>query len=198
MLVAQLCPTLCSPMDCSLPASSTGFSRQEYWSGLPFPSAGVLPYPGVKPISPVLEGGFFTTVLPGKPQDKFYLFHTSMWLSDYGQYLSLSEFFLCLQIGKKRGMVKAWEAGRCRQLLPRWHIRELSITKGHWGLEARNCGCKVYTPALLISFPSSPRQKALRIRGARRPNPRFSLKCNTTYSNSIGHLSQRKAQCSGV
>ena len=37
--VAQLCPTLSDPMDCSLPGSpSMGFSRQEYWSGLPLPS----------------------------------------------------------------------------------------------------------------------------------------------------------------
>ena len=43
---------------------SMGFSRQDYWSGLPFPSPGDLPSPGVKPISlvsPALEGGFFTT-----------------------------------------------------------------------------------------------------------------------------------------
>ena len=33
----QSCPTLCDPVDCSLPGSSVGFSRQEYWSGLPFP-----------------------------------------------------------------------------------------------------------------------------------------------------------------
>ena len=37
--VAQSCPTLSDPMDCSLPGSpTTGFSRQEYWSGLPLPS----------------------------------------------------------------------------------------------------------------------------------------------------------------
>ena len=37
--VAQLCSTLSDPMDCSLPGSSVlGFSRQEYWSGVPFPS----------------------------------------------------------------------------------------------------------------------------------------------------------------
>ena len=41
--VAQLCPTLSDPMDRSLPGSSTmGFSRQEYWSGVPSPSLGVL------------------------------------------------------------------------------------------------------------------------------------------------------------
>ena len=41
-----------------------GFSRQEYWSGLPFPSPGDLPDPGIKPESlrsPALTGGFFTT-----------------------------------------------------------------------------------------------------------------------------------------
>ena len=36
--VAQLCLTLHDPMDCSLPGSSMGFSRQEYWSGVPLPS----------------------------------------------------------------------------------------------------------------------------------------------------------------
>ena len=46
---------------------SMGFSRQEYWSELPFPSAGDLPDSGVKPRSPLLTGRFFTTVSPGKP-----------------------------------------------------------------------------------------------------------------------------------
>ena len=46
--VAQSCPTLCHPMDSSPPGSSVmGFSRQEYWSGLPFPSPGDLPEPGI-------------------------------------------------------------------------------------------------------------------------------------------------------
>ena len=45
-------------------------SRQEYWSGLPRPSPGDLPNPGIKPVSlssPALAGRFFTTVPPGKP-----------------------------------------------------------------------------------------------------------------------------------
>ena len=59
-LVAKLYLTLCDPMDCSLPALlSVGFPRQEYWSGLPFPSPGDLPDPGIKPVSPALAGGFF-------------------------------------------------------------------------------------------------------------------------------------------
>ena len=47
-----------------------GFPKQEYWSGLPFPSPGDLPDPGIKPESPAssaLMGRFFTTEPPGKP-----------------------------------------------------------------------------------------------------------------------------------
>ena len=51
---------------------STGFSRQEHWSGLSSPSPGDLPDPGTKPtslaslVSSALAGGFFITVQPGK------------------------------------------------------------------------------------------------------------------------------------
>ena len=51
---AQSCPTLCDPRDCSRQAPlSLGFSRQEYWSGLPFPFQGYLLNPGIEPKSPV-------------------------------------------------------------------------------------------------------------------------------------------------
>ena len=40
---------------------SIGFPRQEYWSGLPFPSPGNLPNPGIKPVSPALAGIFPVT-----------------------------------------------------------------------------------------------------------------------------------------
>ena len=50
-------------------ALSMEFSRQEYWSGLPFPSPGNLPDPGIELVSPALAGGFFTTEPPGKPQE---------------------------------------------------------------------------------------------------------------------------------
>ena len=43
-----------------------GFPRQEYWSGLPFPSPGNVPDPGTKYPSPALAGGFFTTEPSGK------------------------------------------------------------------------------------------------------------------------------------
>ena len=44
-----------------------GFYRQEYWSGLPFPSPGNLPNLGMEPMSPELVDRFFTTEPPGKP-----------------------------------------------------------------------------------------------------------------------------------
>ena len=46
---------------------SMGFSRQEYWSGLPFPSPGDLPDPGIKPRSPVLQADALLSEPPGKP-----------------------------------------------------------------------------------------------------------------------------------
>ena len=49
---------------------SMGFSRQEYWSGLPFPSPGDLPDPGIEPKSPALQVEFFTTEPPGKVKVK--------------------------------------------------------------------------------------------------------------------------------
>ena len=53
-LVTQSCPTLCLPLDCSPSGSSVhGFSRQEYWSGLPLPPPGDLSNPGIEPKSPV-------------------------------------------------------------------------------------------------------------------------------------------------
>ena len=48
---------------------SMGFSRQEYWSGLPFPSPADLPDPGIEPRSPELQADALTSEPPGKPQN---------------------------------------------------------------------------------------------------------------------------------
>ena len=45
-----------------------GFSRQEYWSGLPFPPPGDLPNPGIKPESPALQADSLPTELQGNPK----------------------------------------------------------------------------------------------------------------------------------
>ena len=67
-LAAKSCPTLGTPwtVACQDPLSM-GFSRQEYWSGLPFPSPGVLPDPGIEPSSPTLQADSLLTELWGKP-----------------------------------------------------------------------------------------------------------------------------------
>ena len=49
---------------------SMGFSRQEYWSGLPFPSPGDLPNPGTEPRSPALEADALISEPPGKHPPK--------------------------------------------------------------------------------------------------------------------------------
>ena len=60
-LVAQLCPTLCNPMDCSPPGSSFhGILQARIWSGLPFPSPGDLHNPGIEPKVSYIAGRFFT------------------------------------------------------------------------------------------------------------------------------------------
>ena len=61
---------------CQAPLSME-FSRQEYWSGLPFPSPGHLPNPGIKPVSlmsPALAGGFFTTSATWEAPELFIVF----------------------------------------------------------------------------------------------------------------------------
>ena len=53
---------------------SMGFSRQEYWSGLPCPPPGDLPSPGIKsesPAAPAFAGRFFTTERQGSPHDSY-------------------------------------------------------------------------------------------------------------------------------
>ena len=69
-MYAQLCPTFCDPwiVICQAPLS-TGFPRQEYWSGLPFPSWGDCLDAGIEPTSPAspaLAGRFFIAEPPGK------------------------------------------------------------------------------------------------------------------------------------
>ena len=66
-LFTKLCPTLVTPWTIAHQASrSMGFSKQEYWSGLPFPSPGDLPNPGIEPGSPASQSDSLPTEPPGK------------------------------------------------------------------------------------------------------------------------------------
>ena len=63
-LVTKLCPTLATKWTIArMPPLSMEFSRQEYWSGLPFPSPGYLPDPGSEPGSPALQADPLLTEL---------------------------------------------------------------------------------------------------------------------------------------
>ena len=63
-LVTKSCPTIATPWTVAHQAPlSIGFSRQEYWSGLPFLSPGNLPDPGIEPASPALQAGSLPTEL---------------------------------------------------------------------------------------------------------------------------------------
>ena len=65
VLVTQLRPNFCDPRDCSPPGSSIhGILQQEYWSGLPFPSPGKLPDPGIKPGPPAPQADAFISKPP--------------------------------------------------------------------------------------------------------------------------------------
>ena len=67
-LVFKYCPTVATPWTVACqPPLAIGFSRQEYWCGLPFPSPGDRPNPGIEPGSPALQVDSFLTELQGKP-----------------------------------------------------------------------------------------------------------------------------------
>ena len=80
-----------------------GFSRQEYWSELPFPSPGDLPNPEIEPTSPTQVSRFFTTESPGKPQQAKQLNSNQMCHSTK-KYKKTFSFFSnsILPVGKQR------------------------------------------------------------------------------------------------
>ena len=75
MKSAQLCPTLCDPMDCSLPDSVHGTfqARILEWVAFSRGSPGDLPDPGMKPRSPALQADSLLSEPPGKPPVKPYI-----------------------------------------------------------------------------------------------------------------------------
>ena len=105
---------------------SRGFSRQEYWSGLPFPSPGDLPNPGIEPVSPALAGRFFTPALSGKPQRRHKMCNS--------RYRNVT-----LKMGRRR---EEWtEKG---------HI-DLSKINFYWSTVALQCWAGFYCTAKWIS-----------------------------------------------
>ena len=67
------------------------FPRQDYLRGLPFPSPGDLPNPGIKLASPALAGRFFTIEPSGKPMTNTLLYKTEIRLMDIGNKLMVTK-----------------------------------------------------------------------------------------------------------
>ena len=87
VLVTQSCLTLCDPTDGPHQAPlSTEFSRQGYWSGLPFPSPGDLPDPGIEPGSPALQADSLPSEPLGKPKIALAL----VWTAVFHMFLSFN------------------------------------------------------------------------------------------------------------
>ena len=78
---------------------SMGFPRQESWSGLTFPSPGHIPNPGIKPVSPALAGGFFTTELPRKASFSYHYVKSryGFWRFIINIFLAIYTFKVCSQ-----------------------------------------------------------------------------------------------------
>ena len=97
VLVTQSRPTLCDPMDCSRQAPlSTEFSRQEYWSGLPFTSPGDLPDPWIEPGSPALQADSLSSEPPTRegPQKLYIHAHKYIYMCDFEKIYRYSVHFL--------------------------------------------------------------------------------------------------------
>jgi len=109
---------------CQAPPSM-GFSRQEYWSGLPFPSPGDLPNPGIKPRSPTLQADYLPSEPSGKPIiiNKLYYFK-----SDYFEtFLKLHFHFIYLKCnrGSQKNVIHYYLESLCKFL---WTFRFFQLT----------------------------------------------------------------------
>ena len=120
---------------------SMGFSRQEYWSGLPFPSPGDLPYPGIEPRSPAFQANALTSEPPGKPMENMICFQffvdrlqsmNILWvgkvsLFNISLYLGNSQTFTGLKSAPYHkvsdGVVSSWTQKRVNPCLLTWTKR---------------------------------------------------------------------------
>ena len=131
---------------------SIGFSRQEYWSGQPFPSLGHLPNPGIKPGSPTLQVDSFPSGPPGKP------IKNTLWffMSDYAHHHEIQKILITK---KKHGQQRGnWDTAL-------WHRRQRcggrirrqgSLTAGMQGGHGCPPQHRSPTPTASVSLRCSP------------------------------------------
>ena len=100
VLVAQSCLILCNPMDCSPPGSSVlEFSRQEYWSGLPFPSPGTNFLGSLR-----VFGGFFNLISSILSSRNLLILH--LWNIILITLYSCYSFIISVSFGERAGFDK--------------------------------------------------------------------------------------------
>ena len=126
----------CDPMSSSLLGSSVhGILQQEYWSGLPFPSTGYLPDPGIEPGSPAVEADALTSEPPGK------IYWNYHWLKK--EKLSEAKIWGC------RMCTICWCLYVCVCLCVCSPCSFLSCPKLNWIWSLRLSSCFVYTQPIL-------------------------------------------------
>ena len=154
---AKWCPTLATPWTITFQAPwSMGFSRQEYWNGLPFPSQGDLPNPGVEPRSPALQADSLPTELRGKPLDENLNPHKK---------LRIRDIYVCM-LSHVRLFAIPWTIQPAKLLCP-WNLS----WQGYWSVlpfpppgDNADPGIKLASPvslalqadSLLLSHQGSP------------------------------------------
>jgi len=99
-MCVELCPTLVTLWTVALQAPlSTEFSKQEFLSGLPFPTPGDFPNPGIELIAPALKSGFFTTEPPGRSTLKCRRYLDYLFLRvSFGTYVILKYLSILCQL----------------------------------------------------------------------------------------------------
>ena len=152
---------------------SMEFSRQEDWRGLPFPSPGDSPNPGIKPRSPALAGRFLTTESPGKPSMSIHVVANGIislcfysWVVFHCTYIShLFYPFICrvtLRLLLRLGYYEHWGAhifwiivwAWVASLSPQWHRASQSSSCVGGSLEKVGSSVEGLSLVLACTMPS--------------------------------------------
>ena len=140
-----------------------GFSRQKYWSGLPFPSPGDLPNPGIKTGSPALQADALPSEAPGKPQCNVYVYQITLLSTTH--ILQFYVNYASIKLKLKKGKTKETEphiplgVDRVQQYDPVVHILSLFIdwlVCKHWmacAIESAVFLCQASLVAPLVKNP---------------------------------------------
>ena len=150
-LVAKLCPTLVTPWTVPWQAPlSMGFSWQEHWSGLPFPSQGDLPKPGIEPWSPALQADSLPTELQGSPCLSLGIPQKSLEVVLLKGEAAWTINSYQISVDNAR-TPEAFRATPCRRLsCAGWILMQLDSPRGHWALLGRPCHLQPFEVRLCL------------------------------------------------